>query len=251
MKTEIILSLISAVGLHAGLFCVGGGHQVRPVASAEIEVGLEAGDGAPATSVVGDAPEATDQASAEEVLPEGDGPPPPAPAVPTPAPVPQPVASPAPEPVATTQAVEDLPPAPAPSAPVETPPAPVKTEIKKVVKTGATAAKKAGKSVASRASSGGAAGGGSRVSSARYRLRAPLRYPAAAFAKHIGGTVVLTIQIDESGRAKDVSVRQGSGNRDLDAAAMQCAMASRYEPYRVNGQPEPCSVVAPFRFDPS
>ena len=251
MKAEILISLISAVSLHAGLFCIGGGHRDLPHSATEIEIGLEAGDEAAATGVVDEPsspvePPTSETVEAQQVLPPE---PPPEPIAPTPAPSEAPAPEPADHPPVTPE------PAPVvqPQAIAKADPLPVKPvpnrSSTKVIK--ATASKKTGNAgkPSGLASSGGI-GRGSNISSARYRFRAPLRYPASALAQHAGGTVVLVIEINDAGRAVDVVVRQSSGHRDLDASAVQCALASRYEPYRVNGQAEPCSVVAPFRFEP-
>ena len=250
MKAEILISLISAVSLHAGLFCIGGGHHDLPHSATEIEIGLEAGVDEPATGAVDEAPSTVDQPTEESVEAQQVLPPEPPqespPAVPAPsdAPAQEPADQPPPppaEPAPVQQAAVPAKPAPEPSKSSRPQPKTAKTVASSVSKKG---------SKASGTASAGGSGRGSNISSARYRFRAPLRYPAAAFSKHIGGTVVLTIEINESGRALNVLVKQSSGHRDLDAAAVQCALASRYEPYRVNGQAEPCSVVAPFRFEP-
>ena len=246
MKAEVLISLISAVGLHAGLFCVGGGHRDLPRSTTEIEIGLEAGDDAPPAVSASETPAATEEQITETVETQPvELPTPPAPPVEADAPAP-PDESPAPEPMETPP-----PASPVFEKPVEVPPSvtpakpePAPRKIEKAVST-----KKSSKATRSSSSEGGG-GRGSNISSARYRYRAPLRYPSSAFSQHVGGTVVLTIQINESGRATDVTVKKSSGNNDLDAAAVQCARSSRYEPYRVNGLPEPCSVVAPFQFDP-
>ena len=247
MKAEILISLISAVSLHAGLFCIGGGHRDLPHSATEIEIGLEAGDEAPATGLVDEPAPSVDSSVTETVEAQPILPPVPPPelAAPAPAPTEAPAQEPAPSPPtppAEPPPVQQAAAEPKPVTPAPKPaPQPRKTAKVSVSR---NAGKPSGKA------SAGDSGRGSNISSARYRFRAPLRYPASALAQHAGGTVVLVIEINDAGRAVDVTVRQGSGHRDLDASAMQCAMASRYEPYRVNGQAEPCSVVAPFRFEP-
>lgn len=245
MKAEILISLISAVSLHAGLFCIGGGHRDLPASATEIEIGLEAGDSALSNASTEETGPACEE-PANEVVEQSD------PLPPEPEPVTQPPAPPVPE-APKEMPAEQVPPhaeEPPQTSPgvAEEPPAPVAPKpvavVKKVSKSGSTRSSK----TSGMASSAGS-GHGSNISSARYRFRAPLRYPATAFAQHVGGTVVLTIEINASGRAVNASVKQSSGHRELDASAIQCAMASRYEPYRVNGQSEPCSVVAPFLFE--
>ncbi|MEI6535913.1 MAG: energy transducer TonB, partial [Verrucomicrobiaceae bacterium] len=94
----------------------------------------------------------------------------------------------------------------------------------------------------------GGGGVAENVSSVRYRERASLSYPVSALRQKIGGTVVLLVEIDTTGHATSVTVRQSSGQPDLNAAAIRCARQSTYEPYRVNGIARPCRVEAPFEF---
>ncbi len=106
------------------------------------------------------------------------------------------------------------------------------------------------KSGSSAAQSGRAGEAKIAPTSAQYRFRAPLHYPATALRKNIGGRIILSIAINENGNATDVQVKLSSGNSALDDAAISCARASRYEPPRVNGLPQSCQVDAPFDFKP-
>ncbi len=96
------------------------------------------------------------------------------------------------------------------------------------------------------ASSRTSSGGGS--TSAEYRARASLSYPASALRAQAGGRVVLSVELNENGRAVSVTVKVSSGRSDLDAAAVACARQSIYEPYRINGVAQSSRVEAPFEF---
>lgn len=96
----------------------------------------------------------------------------------------------------------------------------------------------------SRSSSGGG------TTSAEYRSRASLSYPASALRARAGGRVVLSVELDENGKARSVMVKISSGRSDLDAAAVSCARQSTYEPYRINGIAQSSRVEAPFNFEP-
>ncbi len=89
-------------------------------------------------------------------------------------------------------------------------------------------------------------GGG--TTSAKYRSRASLTYPSSALRQRAGGRVVLSVDLDENGKAISVSVIVSSGRADLDAAATACARQSTYEPYRNNGIAQSSRVEAPFEF---
>jgi TonB family protein len=83
---------------------------------------------------------------------------------------------------------------------------------------------------------------------ANYRMRASLSYPSSALRDRAGGRVVLSVDVDENGRAINVAVKLSSGRADLDSAAIACARQSSYEPYRAGGIAQACRVEAPFEF---
>lgn len=74
------------------------------------------------------------------------------------------------------------------------------------------------------------AGGDSATATVRYRRRVTPKYPRADKLAGRTGTVILLLEIDENGKLLNVSIRQSSGSRSLDAAAIQAARASKYLP---------------------
>lgn len=238
MKLDFAIALCAALGFHAGaLWLVPGADHESPAAT-EIEVGLESGQGV-----------------AGEPVPEELAAPP--------LPVPQPVTEKAFTPVqpetSPANVVEDAATV-KPGPPLEHPPpskssatlmeqplaAPAASPATAPVKKPAAKATTKASSVSSHSRG---VSPGSSVTTARYRFRAPLRYPASALRQHAGGLAILGIELDAAGRVARITVRQSTGHADLDAAAVECARRSRYEPYRVNGIAQPCRVDAPFRFE--
>jgi TonB family protein len=58
-------------------------------------------------------------------------------------------------------------------------------------------------------------------------------------------TVVLVVTVGEDGRAGSVDVRRGSGNANIDAAAVDYALALRWIPGTRNQQPRSMRVLLP------
>lgn len=89
-------------------------------------------------------------------------------------------------------------------------------------------------------------GGG--TTEAEYHARASLVYPMSALRDRAAGRVVLSVELNENGKAVSFSVKVSSGRSDLDDAAMACARRSTYKPYRVDGVAQSRRVDAPFEF---
>ena len=86
------------------------------------------------------------------------------------------------------------------------------------------------------------------ISDAAY-VRAPKpRYPSAARALRLAGTVVLRVLIDERGRPIQVNVHKSSGHRVLDEAAQCAASEALFKPYLENGEPHQAFVLVPIEF---
>jgi protein TonB len=65
---------------------------------------------------------------------------------------------------------------------------------------------------------------------------APLRYPRAALQRHMQGTVLLRVLVDETGKPIEVQVVQGSGYPLLDRSAREQVLAGwRFSPAMVDG----------------
>jgi len=80
-------------------------------------------------------------------------------------------------------------------------------------------------------------------------VRAPKpKYPSAARALRLAGTVVLRVLIDERGRPVQVSVHRSSGHRVLDEAAQCAASEALFKPYLENGEPHQAFVLVPIEF---
>ncbi|MCE9519870.1 MAG: energy transducer TonB [Verrucomicrobia bacterium] len=231
MKGEILFSICASVGLHVGgALLVPWPDGGRDAQDGVVQVTLEI-VGAAATN---EAPPALSEPSSETEIQT------------------------VPEPKAADSIVQAAPPvelkeeAPALMPVVESPPTgsqntPIAAKTPSTAVASAEPAPKA-KSAASATIRGGSS---INISGVRYRERAALSYPISALRQRIGGTVLLLVNIDESGRATSISVQRSSGNADLDHAATTCARQSTYEPYRVHGVAQPCRVEAPFQFEAS
>ena len=108
---------------------------------------------------------------------------------------------------------------------------------------------RSGHSGAMAGSAGNGNGGGNGVfSPARYsRCPAP-PFPAEARKLKLHGTVLLLVDVDESGRPGAIAVRHSSGHEMLDSAALRAVRAWRFEPARLSGKPVSSRVEVPVRF---
>lgn len=78
----------------------------------------------------------------------------------------------------------------------------------------------------------------------------PPEYPASALRRGRSGVVVLTVQVDATGRPARVRVSQRSGTRELDRAAVDAVQRWRFRPAMAGGQPVPGEVEVPIEFSP-
>ena len=76
----------------------------------------------------------------------------------------------------------------------------------------------------------------------------PPRYPPTAFRNGITGTVKVGLDIDDTGRVTAVDVRHSSGNKDLDAAALEAARRWRFNPAIENGVAVASRIEMPIDF---
>ena len=81
-------------------------------------------------------------------------------------------------------------------------------------------------------------------------LRAPPPvYPRDARRAHVEGSVLLQVLVDIDGRPLQVDIRQGSGNRRLDAAAREQVMAHwRFRPAMQDGRAVQAIGLVPIQF---
>lgn len=63
------------------------------------------------------------------------------------------------------------------------------------------------------------------------------------------GTVLLSVRIDETGKATDAQLKRSSGFERLDEVALKTVLGWRYRPGTRNGVPEPMWFDVPIRFE--
>ena len=74
------------------------------------------------------------------------------------------------------------------------------------------------------------------------------RYPRNALRAGIEGTVQVQVDVGPDGVPTSVALAAGSGNRELDRAAMDAVRRWRFRPAVVNGQPSVGRVTVPIQF---
>jgi len=75
-------------------------------------------------------------------------------------------------------------------------------------------------------------------------------YPASLAARNVGGTVTLSLSIDEQGRVTGSEVASSSGHGELDAVALRVARRMRFSPAERNGVPVTAQVQIPLIIQP-
>jgi len=80
----------------------------------------------------------------------------------------------------------------------------------------------------------------------------PVQYPGALAQQRIGGTVLLRMVLDSTGRvvAESTRVQESSGYPALDSAALAAAPRLRYAPALRNGVAVATAFLQPFNFRP-
>ena len=79
-------------------------------------------------------------------------------------------------------------------------------------------------------------------------IHGPVEYPASAVSTGEEGTVLVTAEVDVSGRAVGAKIYKSSGYRDLDAAALRSIARWSFLPATQDGKPMAQEVVIPIRF---
>lgn len=74
-------------------------------------------------------------------------------------------------------------------------------------------------------------------------------YPSASRRLGETGRVLLRVEIDTHGRARQVQVSRSSGSARLDEAALAAVRAARFKPYTENGQPFVVWTTVPIVFE--
>lgn len=76
------------------------------------------------------------------------------------------------------------------------------------------------------------------------------RYPPQALRRNVGGSVRVLATVASDGSVERLELAEGSGNRDLDRAAMEAVRRWTFRPATRNGQPVTATVVIPLEFNP-
>lgn len=77
----------------------------------------------------------------------------------------------------------------------------------------------------------------------------PPQYPSSLLQKKITGKVLIACVIDPAGRISQSSIRQSSGHRELDQAALTAVSRWKFKPALKAGRPVKGSIVVPFNFE--
>jgi protein TonB len=96
-------------------------------------------------------------------------------------------------------------------------------------------------------SGGGGTGAGGSGGASVLRGASP-KYPAAARKAGWEGAVVVSILVDETGRAAAVTIRESSHYDSLDEAAVEAVKKWRFSPARRNGEPVASMHTVRVRF---
>jgi protein TonB len=77
----------------------------------------------------------------------------------------------------------------------------------------------------------------------------PPTYPSSLLGKGIGGRVLVTCAVDDSGSVTGVSIKQSSGHPDLDKAAINAVNKWKFKPASKAGRKVKATCVVPFNFE--
>ncbi|MCU0776955.1 MAG: energy transducer TonB [Akkermansiaceae bacterium] len=77
----------------------------------------------------------------------------------------------------------------------------------------------------------------------------PPTYPGPLLSKGIGGRVLVTCSVDETGRVVAASIKQSSGHPDLDKAAINAVNKWKFKPATKGGRKIKATCVVPFNFE--
>jgi len=76
----------------------------------------------------------------------------------------------------------------------------------------------------------------------------PVQYPPGAISAGDEGTVMVALEVDASGRARDARIHTSSGFPRLDEAALQSVARWSFRPARNKGEPVAQRVLVPVAF---
>jgi protein TonB len=82
----------------------------------------------------------------------------------------------------------------------------------------------------------------------RYLVNPAPAYPAAARRRNQEGTVIVSASVNERGRVESAEVKESSGSRVLDAAALKAVHGWEFEPARRGAAAVASTVEVPVIF---
>ncbi len=74
-------------------------------------------------------------------------------------------------------------------------------------------------------------------------------YPSSLLSKGIGGKVVVAVVVDAAGKVTSAKVRNSSGNRELDGAALKAVRKWKFQPAVRGGKKVRATALVPFDFE--
>lgn len=77
----------------------------------------------------------------------------------------------------------------------------------------------------------------------------PPTYPSSLLKKGIGGRVLVTCEVDESGNVTRASIKQSSGREELDQAALNAVNKWKFKPATKSGRKIKATCTVPFNFE--
>jgi protein TonB len=74
-------------------------------------------------------------------------------------------------------------------------------------------------------------------------------YPSRLLSQGIGGKVVVAVVVDETGKVTGAKIRDSSGNRELDNAALKAVRKWKFQPAVRGGKKARATALVPFNFE--
>jgi len=80
-------------------------------------------------------------------------------------------------------------------------------------------------------------------------IRPPqIAYPVISRRKHEQGKTILRVLINENGLPEKAEIKESSGSRRLDDAALSAVLGALFKPCIENGKPAAVYALVPIRF---
>jgi periplasmic protein TonB len=74
-------------------------------------------------------------------------------------------------------------------------------------------------------------------------------YPSSLLKKGVGGKVLITCTVDDTGKVTSTTIKQSSGQPELDKAAINAVTLWKFKPGMKAGKPVKAVCVVPFNFE--